>query len=68
MYQYEIVLNQMRKLNEDKPQTIEELQRQVPEEEMRNKLNNALVKLKQMYERIDDKKDREKLIRQIRLK
>lgn len=68
MYQYEIVLNQMRKLNEAQPQTIEELQGQVSEEEHRKELNNALAKLKQSYQRIDDKNDKDKLIRQIRLK
>ncbi len=67
MYQYEIVLNQMRKLNEDKPQTIEELQRQVPEEDMRQQLNNALAMLKQMYQRIADKNYRERLIKQVKL-
>ena len=67
MYQYEIVLNHMHRLNEDKPQTIEELQRQVPEEEQRKELNSALVKLKETHQRIADDNDREKIIKQIKL-
>ena len=50
MYQYQIIIDKMRKENEKQPMTIEKLEKMFSEKEYRDNLYDALAKLRKAYD------------------
>ena len=68
IYQYQIILNHIRRANEKRPMTPEERSRLFPDEpEERAELYQALEQLKSAYQAILDRKADEKLVKQLAL-
>lgn len=68
MYQYQIIIDKMKKENEKNPTTLEELQKVHPEKERRLKMYDAMEELKVSYQALLDQKADEKITKYIRLK
>lgn len=68
IYQYQIILNHIKKTNEKRPMTPQEVSRLFPDEpEERAELYQALEQLKTAYQAILDRKADEKLVKQLSL-
>lgn len=67
MYQYQILLNHMKKTSQDFKLTLEESQQKVGEEQQRIKLQSSFDKLKQAYIKLEKEKVIEQIERQIKL-
>lgn len=67
LYQYKIILDKMKIINEDHKLTLKEIQKEVGEEEYRIKLNNAFDNLDQVDILLKNKNVQEKIEKQIKL-
>ena len=67
MYQYQIVIENMEKENSKRPKTSEELSQMFSEKTFRNRLYDALDKLKESYDAVTQEKVENKLRRQLAL-
>ena len=67
MYQYQIVIENMEKENSKRPKTSEELSQMFSEKTFRNRLYDALDKLKESYDAVTQEKVENKLRRQLTL-
>lgn len=67
MYQYQIVIENMEKENSKRPKTPEELSQMFSEKTFRNRLYDALDKLKESYDAVTQEKVENKLRRQLAL-
>lgn len=67
MYQYQIVIENMEKENSKRPKTSEELSQMFSEKTLRNRLYDALDKLKESYDAVTQEKVENKLRRQLAL-
>lgn len=67
MYQYEIIIRKMKKENEKYPHTSEVLSKMFSEEEYRDRLYDALGKLKVSYDTVSQEKNDKQLRKQLAL-
>lgn len=67
MYQYEIIIRKMKEENEKYPHTSEVLSKMFSEEEYRDRLYDALGKLKVSYDTVSQKKNDKQLRKQLAL-
>lgn len=67
MYQYQIVIENMEKENSKRPKTSEALSQMFSEKTFRNRLYDALDKLKESYDAVTQEKVENKLRRQLAL-
>lgn len=67
MYQYEIIIRKMKEENEKYPHTSEVLSRMFSEEEYRDRLYDALGKLKVSYDTVSQEKNDKQLRKQLAL-
>lgn len=67
MYQYQIVIDRMRKENDKHPMTIEESEKMFPEKKHRDNLYNALTKLRKAYDTVAQEHIEKQMKKQLRL-
>lgn len=67
MYQYQIIINKMREENRKHPNTSEVLSKMFSEEEYRDRLYDALGKLKASYDAVSQEKNDKQLRKQLAL-
>ena len=67
MYQYEIVIDKMRKEKEQHPMTREELEERFSEEKYRDNLYDALAKLRKAYDAVSQNHIEKEMKKQLRL-
>ena len=68
MYQYQDIIEMMKKKNSESPTAIDELQNMLSEPNHRRKLNESLEKLKETYDKASDSKVISKIYKQIKLR
>lgn len=68
MYQYEIIIRKMKEENEKYPHTSEVLSKMFSEEEYRDRLYDALGKLKVSYDKVSQEKNDKQLRKQLALR
>ncbi len=65
MYQYQIIIKKMDEENSERPRTLEDLAQQFSEKEYRDKLYDALDKLRESYDAVAQEKVEKKLRKQL---
>ena len=68
MYQYQIVINEIKKENEKRPMTLEEIEKIFSEKEYRSRRYDALDKLKEAYDVVAQNKVEKQMKKQLTLK
>lgn len=67
MYQYQIIIDKMRKENEKHPMTIEESEKVFSEKKYRDNLYDALAKLRKAYDVVAQDHIEKQMEKQLRL-
>ena len=67
MYQYQIIIDKMKKANEEKPVTVEEAGKTFSEEKYRDDLYDALDNLRKTYDVVAQDKVEKQLKKQLSL-